>query len=435
MAIQLSRANSGKPLTTADYNSDNLIVETAVNSLLGSSSSGGTVTNITRVDTDTNSELFSATIVLPSSTPEITFSRISKAANLVYASPASGSAAKPTFRALVSGDLPVVPVDKGGTGLSTIQANKVLRGKGDGSAVEYAGIVPSVSARISVTPTTSNYELDIVPANIEIDSLAATTKLSIAKGGTGQGTAQAAINVLANVSISDAGKALIVNGSGNLVPTTFTAGVSSVNSLTGAVSLSTTAIPEGSNLYFTDTRVTNNPAVLLNTAKVTNATHTGDVTGNTALTIADNVVTYAKMQAISATKRLLGRITAGSGNTEEIAISGNLQMSSTDLIVKTSKVTTVTTSYTILNTDGTILVNASSRTITLPNVSTVSIGDEFIIKNIAGATSNTVRVFDTGNDLIDGETNYTELNHHYNCVTIKYGSPNRWYVINKITGG
>jgi hypothetical protein len=37
------------------------------------------------------------------------------------------------------------------------------------------------------------------------------------------------------------------------------------------------------------TSVTNNAAVLLNTAKVTNATHTGDVTGSEALTIANKV--------------------------------------------------------------------------------------------------------------------------------------------------
>ena len=40
----------------------------------------------------------------------------------------------------------------------------------------------------------------------------------------------------------------------------------------------------------------NRTAINLNTAKVTNATHTGDVTGATELTIASGAVTYAKMQ-------------------------------------------------------------------------------------------------------------------------------------------
>lgn len=44
-----------------------------------------------------------------------------------------------------------------------------------------------------------------------------------------------------------------------------------------------------------DTAVANNSAVALNTAKVTNATHTGDVTGATALTIANGVVDSDKL--------------------------------------------------------------------------------------------------------------------------------------------
>jgi hypothetical protein len=39
-----------------------------------------------------------------------------------------------------------------------------------------------------------------------------------------------------------------------------------------------------------------NTEIAANTAKVTNATHTGDVTGATALTIADNAVTLAKLE-------------------------------------------------------------------------------------------------------------------------------------------
>jgi hypothetical protein len=48
---------------------------------------------------------------------------------------------------------------------------------------------------------------------------------------------------------------------------------------------------------------------------------TGDVTktaGGTSLTIANDAVTYAKMQNVTATDRLLGRSTAGAGDVEEI---------------------------------------------------------------------------------------------------------------------
>lgn len=49
--------------------------------------------------------------------------------------------------------------------------------------------------------------------------------------------------------------------------------------------------------------------------------HTGDVTssaGSVALTIPNDTVTYAKIQNVSATDRLLGRSTAGAGDIEEI---------------------------------------------------------------------------------------------------------------------
>ena len=50
-----------------------------------------------------------------------------------------------------------------------------------------------------------------------------------------------------------------------------------------------------------DTEVSNNSAVTANTAKVTNATHTGDVTGSTSLTIANNAVTSAKISSTDTT--------------------------------------------------------------------------------------------------------------------------------------
>ena len=61
-----------------------------------------------------------------------------------------------------------------------------------------------------------------------------------------------------------------------------------------------------------------NTEIAANTAKVSNATHTGDVTGSTALTIADDAVTYAKIQNVSATDRVLGRDSSGAGVVEEI---------------------------------------------------------------------------------------------------------------------
>ena len=65
---------------------------------------------------------------------------------------------------------------------------------------------------------------------------------------------------------------------------------------------------------------------------VTNATHTGDVTGSGALTIANDAVTYAKMQNVSAADRLLGRGNGGgAGDVQELTLGTNLSLSGTTL--------------------------------------------------------------------------------------------------------
>lgn len=85
----------------------------------------------------------------------------------------------------------------------------------------------------------------------------------------------------------------------------------------------------------------------------------GDITvasSGTVWTIDNGVVTYAKLQDVSATNRLLGRATAGSGDAEEITIGSGLSLSGTTLsaLAPTAIVTktadeTVTNSTTLQN--------------------------------------------------------------------------------------
>ena len=61
----------------------------------------------------------------------------------------------------------------------------------------------------------------------------------------------------------------------------------------------------------------------VNNLKISNATHTGDVTGSTALTITDQAVTDSKL-AHTSTGTVKGRTTAGTGSIENITIDTDL---------------------------------------------------------------------------------------------------------------
>ena len=103
-----------------------------------------------------------------------------------------------------------------------------------------------------------------------------------------------------------------------------------------------------------------------NNSKVTNATHTGDVTGDTALSIANNVVTNAKLSQV-ATATFKGRASASTGNVEDLSVAQakallNLHLTQTTLASgfsiaggTTSKTLTVNNTIGLSGTDSSVL--------------------------------------------------------------------------------
>lgn len=71
--------------------------------IIEAANSGGTVTDFSAGDL---APLFTTSEATTTTTPALTFTQITKAANLVFAGPAAGGAANPDFRALVTADMP-----------------------------------------------------------------------------------------------------------------------------------------------------------------------------------------------------------------------------------------------------------------------------------------------------------------------------------------
>lgn len=122
----------------------------------------------------------------------------------------------------------------------------------------------------------------------------------------------------------------------------------SIVGITGTKAQFDTACTDGNFLYvgditqYTDELAQDAVGAMVDTTIVytdgtpllSRAALTGDVTasaGSNATTIANDAVTYAKMQNISAASKLLGRGDSGSGDPQEITLGTNLSMSGTTL--------------------------------------------------------------------------------------------------------
>jgi hypothetical protein len=84
--------------------------------LVGADIPSGVFGTVTSVSAGNLSPLFNSSVATPTLTPALSFSAINQAANLFYAGPGSGAAAAPTFRAIVSADVPAINLAAAGNG-------------------------------------------------------------------------------------------------------------------------------------------------------------------------------------------------------------------------------------------------------------------------------------------------------------------------------
>ena len=136
-----------------------------------------------------------------------------------------------------------------------------------------------------------------------------------------------------------------------------------------------------------------------NNAKVTNATHTGDVTGSGALTIADDTVSNAKMANV-ATSTIKGRVTASTGDPEDLTATQARSLLNVADGADVTDATNVNSAGAVMNTDynaNTMMVATSDDT---PVASTATQVRTFINVENGSEANNITDVNAT--DLTDG---------------------------------
>lgn len=108
--------------------------------------------------------------------------------------------------------------------------------------------------------------------------------------------------------------------------------------------------------------------------------------------IADQAVTYAKIQNVSATQRLLGRYSASAGVIQEITIGAGLNLSAGGELTATDAggtVTSVAVSGTNISVGGTPITTSGTITISIPQSVATSATPEFLRLGLGtGANSN-----------------------------------------------
>ena len=178
-----------------------------------------------------------------------------------------------------------------GTNIKTINSTSLL---GSGDIAISSSVADGDKGDITVSGSGATWTIDNGAVTLAKQADMATASLVYRKTA---GSGAPEVNTLATLK-TDLG--LTGNNSGDQT---------TIVGITGTKAQFDTACSDGNFLYVGDV--------------TSNATHTGDVTGATALTIANDAVTYAKMQNVSATDKVLGRVTAGSGDVEEISTTGS----------------------------------------------------------------------------------------------------------------
>lgn len=360
------RNNQSSPLSQTQVDENWTILEEAVNS---KGEGSGTLTGVIITD---NSNIINATVSNGASSSTITVSDVgSIIRNKVLASP-DGSTGSPSYRVLVNADLPTVSVEKGGTNSTTSLGNNKVMVSSGGSIVESSTIDTTELSYLNGINGLTNGILRKGTGVLSTGSIDLTADvtgiLPAANGGTGlnltgsfangkllistaSGFALGTLTAGSNIVITNASGAItIALDSTGVVLTTRTV---NGKALSSDVTLLTTDIAEGTNLYFTNARVNTQIDAYVTAA-------------------APLVKTGGALTILAANTSTNGYLTSADWNTFSNKIGGSFTQNTF-------------AGYQIPNFNYNIWY--TSEDISLPQITTADIGKIMFIKNTAASTT------------------------------------------------
>jgi hypothetical protein len=398
------RNNQSSPLSQTQVDENWTILEEAVNS---KGEGSGTLTGVIITD---NSNIINATVSNGASSSTITISDTgSLTANRVLASP-NGSTGSPSYRALVNEDLPTVSVAKGGTNSTTALTNNKVMVSSGGSIIESSTIDTTELSYLNGINGLTNGILRKGTGVLSTGSIDLTADvtgiLPAANGGTGlnltgsfangkllistaSGFALGTLTAGSNIVITNASGAItIALDSTGVVLTTRTV---NGKALSSDVTLLTTDIAEGTNLYFTNARVNTQIDAYVTAA-------------------APLVKTGGALTIVAANTSTNGYLTSTDWNTFSNKIGGNFTYLASG---------SITFDYDIWYCGGNV---------SLPTITSGDLGKILFVKNTdSGATVTVTPTSST----IDGESAITlsRGSHNQGGIMIQATTTSTWYIL------